>query len=118
MQAAILGGDTSDETAAIVLLDVTLLSLGKFELTSIPPTLRGVPQVEVMFEIEANGILNVNAHDKTSGNVESITITADKDRPSQEEIDQMMREDARMARFTNHRQRLCHAYGVKTTSAT
>merc|ERR1740123_1306424 len=78
--------------------------LGKFELTGIPPSPRGVPQVEVTFEIDANGILNVAALDKTSGNVESITITADKGRPSQEEIDQMMRdaeefaeEDARMA---------------------
>merc|ERR1712241_1572959 len=78
--------------------------LGKFELTGIPPSPRGVPQIEVTFEIDANGILNVAALDKTSGNVESITITADKGRPSQEEIDEMLRaaeefaeEDARMA---------------------
>merc|ERR1712019_76642 len=65
--------------------------LGKFELAGIPPSPRGVPQIEVTFEIDANGILNVAALDKTSGNVESITITPDKGRPSQEEIDEMLR---------------------------
>merc|ERR1712228_733637 len=53
--------------------------LGKFHLDGIPPAPRGVPQIEVTFEIDANGILNVAASDKTSGNVESITITADKE---------------------------------------
>merc|ERR1712048_1021451 len=66
------------------------IHLGKFELSGIPPSPRGVPQIEVTFEIDANGILNVAALDKTSGNVESITITADKGRPSQEEIDEML----------------------------
>jgi len=65
--------------------------LGKFELTGIPPAPRGVPQVEVTFEIDANGILNVEAFDKGGGSRESITITADKGRPSQEEIDAMLK---------------------------
>merc|ERR1712242_166214 len=54
------------------------IHLGKFELSGIPPAARGVPQVEVTFEIDANGIINVAAADKTSGAQESITITADK----------------------------------------
>jgi heat shock protein 5 len=66
--------------------------LGKFELTGIPPAPRGVPQIEVTFEIDANGILQVSAHDKGTGKQEKITITADKGRLSQEEIDRMVRE--------------------------
>lgn len=66
--------------------------LGKFELTSIPPAPRGVPQIEVSFEIDANGILQVGATDKGTGKAEKITITADKGRLSQEEIDRMVRE--------------------------
>jgi len=68
------------------------VQLGKFELTGIPPAPRGQPQIEVTFEIDANGILNVGAEDKATGKSESITITADKGRLSEEEIERMVRE--------------------------
>ena len=66
--------------------------LGKFDLTGIPPAPRGVPQIEVSFELDANGILRVSAGDKGTGKSESITITNDKGRLSQEEIDRMIAE--------------------------
>lgn len=66
--------------------------LGKFELTGIPPAPRGVPQIEVSFELDANGILKVTAGDKGTGKTESITITNDKGRLTQEEIDRMVEE--------------------------
>ena len=66
--------------------------LGKFELAGIPPAPRGVPQVEVTFDIDANGILNVSAADKTTGKSSRITITNDKGRLSKEEIDRMVDE--------------------------
>ncbi|KAJ1472371.1 molecular chaperones GRP78/BiP/KAR2, HSP70 superfamily [Baffinella frigidus] len=66
--------------------------LGKFELNNIPPAARGVPQIEVTFEIDANGILQVSAEDKGTGKSEKITITNDKGRLSQEEIDRMVQE--------------------------
>ncbi|KAK4384830.1 Luminal-binding protein 5 [Sesamum angolense] len=66
--------------------------LGKFDLTGIAPAPRGTPQIEVTFEVDANGILNVKAEDKASGRSEKITITNDKGRLSQEEIDRMVRE--------------------------
>jgi len=66
--------------------------LGKFELGGIPPAPRGVPQIEVSFEIDANGILNVGAEDKGTGKNEKITITNDKGRLSQEEIERMVQE--------------------------
>ena len=66
--------------------------LGKFELTSIPPAPRGVPQIEVAFEIDANGIMKVSAADKGTGKSESITITNEKGRLTQDEIDRMVAE--------------------------
>lgn len=66
--------------------------LGKFELSGIPPAPRGVPQIEVTFEIDANGILKVSAADKGTGKSESITITNEKGRLSQEDIERMVRE--------------------------
>merc|ERR1711871_301724 len=66
--------------------------LGNFELDGIPPAPRGVPQIEVTFELDANGILQVSAEDKGTGKSESITITNDKGRLSQEEIDRMVKE--------------------------
>ena len=64
--------------------------LGKFELTGIAPAPRGVPQIEVTFDVDANGILNVSAADKASGKCEKITITNDKGRLSQADIDRMV----------------------------
>ena len=66
--------------------------LGKFELTGIPPAPRGVPQIEVSFELDANGILKVTAGDKGTGKSESITITNDKGRLTPEEIERMVQE--------------------------
>ncbi|RAL16289.1 Hsp70 family ATPase KAR2 [Aspergillus homomorphus CBS 101889] len=71
--------------------------LGKFELTSIPPAPRGVPQIEVSFDLDANGILKVSASDKGTGKAESITITNDKGRLSQEEIERMVAEAEQFA---------------------
>merc|ERR1712159_415105 len=68
------------------------MGLGKFELTGIPPAPRGVPQIEVTFEIDANGILQVSAEDKGTGKAEKITITAEKGRLSTEEIERMVQE--------------------------
>lgn len=66
--------------------------LGKFELTGIPPAPRGVPQVSVAFDIDANGILNVSAEDKTTGKKNKITIKNDKGRLSKEDIERMVQE--------------------------
>merc|ERR1712003_230770 len=66
--------------------------LGKFELTGIPPAPRGVPQINVIFDIDANGILNVSAEDKTTGKKNKITITNDKGRLSKDEIERMVNE--------------------------
>ncbi|KAG5052540.1 hypothetical protein AAZX31_02G191700 [Glycine max] len=69
--------------------------LGKFELTGIPPAPRGVPQINVCFDIDANGILNVSAEDKTAGVKNKITITNDKGRLSKEEIEKMLKDAER-----------------------
>ncbi|KAI3907008.1 hypothetical protein MKW92_033113, partial [Papaver armeniacum] len=66
--------------------------LGKFDLSGLAPAPRGTPQIEVTFEVDANGILNVKAEDKASGRAEKITITNEKGRLSQEEIDRMVKE--------------------------
>jgi len=67
-------------------------SLGKFNLDGIPPMPRGVPQIDVTFDIDANGILNVSAVEKSTGKENKITITNDKGRLSQEDIDRMVAE--------------------------
>ncbi|MGV9197962.1 MAG: molecular chaperone DnaK [Promethearchaeia archaeon] len=72
------------------------ISLGKFHLTGIPPAPRGVPQIEVTFDIDADGILNVSARDKATGNEQSITITAST-KMSDEEIEKKVREAERHA---------------------
>jgi len=66
--------------------------LGKFELAGIPPAPRGTPQIEVTFDIDANGILNVTAEDKSTKKKNQITITNDKGRLSKEDIDRMVAE--------------------------
>ena len=66
--------------------------LGKFELSGIPPAPRGVPQIEVTFDIDANGILNVSAVDKSTGKENKITITNDKGRLSKQDIERMVKE--------------------------
>jgi len=71
--------------------------LGKFELSGIPPAPRGVPKIEITYDIDANGILQVNAVDKTTGKSEKITIRNDKGRLSKDEIDRMVREAEKYA---------------------
>merc|ERR1712022_60635 len=66
--------------------------LGQFDMTGIPPAPRGQPQIEVTFEIDSNGIPNVGAEDKGTGNAEKITITNDKGRLTEEQIEKMIRE--------------------------
>ncbi|OTF72857.1 Group 28 mite allergen-like protein (Heat shock protein 70), partial [Euroglyphus maynei] len=66
--------------------------LGTFDLTGIPPAPRGVPQIEVTFDVDANGILNVSAVDKSTGRQNKITITNDKGRLSKADIEKMVRE--------------------------
>merc|ERR1712093_256402 len=97
--------------------------LGKFELSGIPPAPRGVPQVEVTFEIDANGILQVSAEDKGTGKSEKITITAEKGRLSEEDIERMVREaeefadeDAKVKQRIDARNGLeSYVYNLKNT---
>lgn len=78
--------------------------LGKFELTGIPPAPRGVPQIEVTFDIDANGILNVTAIEKSTGKENKITITNDKGRLSKEDIEKMV-SDAEKYKHEDEKQR-------------
>ncbi|KAG1129222.1 hypothetical protein G6F42_005270 [Rhizopus arrhizus] len=97
--------------------------LGKFELTGIPPAPRGVPQVEVTFDVDANGILNVSALDKTTGKSNKITITNDKGRLSKEEIERMVNDaekykaedDAAAARIQARNGLESYAYNLRNT---
>ncbi|CAN0119578.1 unnamed protein product, partial [Hapterophycus canaliculatus] len=65
---------------------------GKFDLTGLPPAPRGVPQVEVTFEVDANGILQVSAKDTGSGRSEKIVVTGDTGRLSPQDIQQMVKD--------------------------
>merc|ERR1712058_115954 len=78
--------------------------LGKFELTGIPPAPRGVPQIEVTFDLDANGIMNVSALEKGTGKENKITITNDKGRLSKEEIEKMV-QDAEKYKNEDEKQR-------------
>jgi len=71
--------------------------LGQFELSGIPPAPRGVPQIEVSFDVDANGILSVGASDRGTGKVQTITITSEKGRLSDDEIERMVAEAEEMA---------------------
>ncbi|KAJ9126311.1 Hsp70 ATPase ssa1 [Naganishia onofrii] len=97
--------------------------LGKFDLSGIPPAPRGVPQIEVTFDVDANGILNVSAADKSSGKSNKITITNDKGRLSKEEIERMLAEaekykeedEAEAARISAKNGLESYAYNLKNT---
>lgn len=97
--------------------------LGKFELTGIPPAPRGVPQVEVTFDLDSNGILNVSAVEKGTGKTNKIVITNDKGRLSKEEIERMLAEaekykaedDAEAERISAKNALESYAYSLKST---
>jgi len=99
--------------------------LGKFDLTGILPAPRGVPQIEVTFEVDANGILQVKAEDKVAKTSQSITITNDKGRLTEEEIEEMIREaeefaeeDKIMKEKIDARNKLeTYVYNMKSTVA-
>jgi molecular chaperone DnaK len=81
-------------------------TLGKFHLVGIPPAPRGVPQVEVTFDIDANGILNVSAQDKATGKQQNITITSSSGL-TKDEIDRMMKEaESNAAEDAKHKQEI------------
>ena len=96
--------------------------LGVFELSGIPPAPRGVPKIEVTFDIDANGILNVTAKDQSTGRTNKITITNDKGRLSKEDIERMVNDAEKYkAEDEAHRERIAarnslesYAYGVKS----
>ncbi|KAL6450922.1 SSA1 Heat shock protein SSA1 [Candida maltosa Xu316] len=97
--------------------------LGKFELSGIPPAPRGVPQIEVTFDIDANGILNVSALEKGTGKTQKITITNDKGRLSKEDIEKMVSEaekfkeedEKEASRVQAKNQLESYAYSLKNT---
>nr|ADR66514.1 heat shock protein 70s [Perinereis aibuhitensis] len=97
--------------------------LGKFELSGIPPAPRGVPQIEVTFDIDANGILNVSAVEKSTGKENKITITNDKGRLSKEDIERMVQEadkykeedEAQRDRVSAKNQLESYAFNMKST---
>lgn len=95
--------------------------LGTFNLTGIPPAPRGIPKVDVTFDLDANGILNVTAKEMSTGNAKNIVIKNDKGRLSQAEIDRMVNEAEQYAEEDEkHRQRIAsrnklesYVFGVK-----
>ncbi|KAB8284493.1 heat shock protein Hsc70t, partial [Yarrowia lipolytica] len=97
--------------------------LGKFELSGIPPAPRGVPQIEVTFDVDANGILNVSAVEKGTGKTQQITITNDKGRLSKEDIERMVndaekykeQDEAEAARIAAKNGLESYAYSLKNT---
>jgi heat shock protein 1/8 len=97
--------------------------LGEFKLEGIPALPRGVPQIEVSFDVDANGILNVSAAEKSTGKTNKITITNDKGRLSKEEIDRLVKEaesaaaedKVRMARVEAKNQLETYLYGVRNS---
>ncbi|RAH64272.1 molecular chaperone Hsp70 [Aspergillus aculeatinus CBS 121060] len=97
--------------------------LGKFELTGIPPAPRGVPQIEVTFDLDANGIMNVSAIEKGTGKTNKITITNDKGRLSKEEIERMLadaekfkaEDEAEASRIQAKNGLESYAYSLKNT---
>jgi L1 cell adhesion molecule like protein len=96
--------------------------LGKFELSGIPPAPRGVPQIEVLFDIDANGILNVTAKDKSTGRSNTVTITNDSGRLSKADVERMVSdadkykdEDEKHRKRANARNQLeNYAFSVKS----
>ncbi|XP_013188166.1 heat shock protein 68 [Amyelois transitella] len=96
--------------------------LGTFNLTGIPPAPRGVPQIEVTFDVDANGILNVNAEDRSTGRSERITISNDKGRLTKKDIEKMLHDaekfkaedDAVRKKVELRNQLESYAYGCKT----
>jgi len=89
--------------------------LGKFDLTGIPPAPRGVPQIEVTFDIDANGILNVSAVDKSTNKQSKITITNDQGRLSKEEIEMMVNDaDKFKAEDEKQKERIAAKNGLES----
>merc|ERR1712107_582416 len=88
--------------------------LGKFDLTGIPPAPRGVPQIEVTFDIDANGILNVSACYKSTGKQNKITITNDKGRLSKEEIERMVNDAEKFKEDNKQKDRISAKNGLES----